>query len=159
MLAVELEKSAVKAFMGQLLRENVFDMFEVRTIDIATNVHINFDGQLVTETQEEETENAQKKPGFSTWEALRPLIFGIIKASPKPRHVKIVFSYRASEACDIHPNAAALFLNMSYENDSVTFTTGVAQREFLMDKSLDVNWDEWVKGFFARAELSVSDRE
>jgi len=159
MISVELEKTAVKAFMGQLLRENAFDMFEVRTVDIATNIHINFDGQLVAEATENDVDNVPQKPGFSGWENLRPLVYGIIKASPKPRHVKIVFSYKADEACNIHPNAAALFLNMAYENDSVTFTTGVAQKEFIMDKSLDTNWDDWVTGFFARVGMNVSDRE
>jgi len=151
MLALELEKSTVKTFMGKILRENIFDMFEVRNIEIATTIHINIEGQLEA--------YGDKKPGFSTWEALRPLVYAVIKTSPKPRYVKIVFSYRANEACDIHPNAAALFLNMAYENDGVSFTTGTAQREFVFEKSLDASWDEWVKGFFAKAGLSVSDRE
>jgi len=153
MLALELDKSAVKTFMGQLLRGDIFDIFEVRSIEIATATRINIDGLLEIETEKD------KKPSFATWEALRPLVYEIIKASPKPKHVKIVFSYKAEEACDIHPNAAALFLNMTYENDGVSFTTGVSQREFALDKSLDSNWDEWVKAFFTKTGLSVNDRE
>jgi len=153
MLAQELDKSTVKAFMGQLLREGIFDIFEVRSIELATATRISIDGLLETEAEE------GKKPGFATWEALRPLVYEIIKASPKPKYVKMVFSYKADEACNIHPNAAALFLNMTYENDGVSFTTGVSQREFALDKSLDNNWDEWVKAFFARTALAVNDRE
>jgi len=156
MLALELEKSAVKAFMGQILREDIFDMFEVRSIEIATATRMNIDGQLTLEAEESVED---KKPGFSTWEALRPLVYAVIKTSPKPKYVKIVFSYMANEACEIHSNAAALFLNLTYENDAVYFTTGTAQREFLFEKSLDIAWDEWVKNFFVGNGLAVSDRE
>jgi len=145
MLAVELDKAAVKAFMGQLLREEIFDQFEVRTIDIATNIRINIE--------------CQTEEGFSTWADLRPVVTAIIKTSPKPSHVKIVFSYKAAEACEIHENAAALFLNLAYENDGVAFTTGTSQKQFLMEKSLDTNWDEWVKGFFAKGDIVVTNRE
>ena len=159
MLALELDKSTVKTFMGQLLREELFDTFEVRSVEIATTIRINIDGQQVVEAKTVDDTPEAKKPGFSTWEALRPLVYAIIKTSPKPKYVKVVFSYKASEACDIHGNAAALFLNFAYENDSVTFTTGTAQKEFLFEKSLDIAWDEWVKAFFAKAGLPIADRE
>ena len=156
MLALQLDNTAVKTFMGQILREDIFDMFEVRSIDIAVATRINIDGQLEAGPQEDDSEG--KKPGFATWGALRPLVLGIIKTSPKPGYMKIVFSYPAVGACEIHANAAALFLNMAYENDTVTFTTGASQREFALDKTLDANWDEWVRGFFTKAGLQVSDR-
>jgi len=157
MLALELDKSTVKTFMGLLLREDIFDTFEVRSIEIVTTSRINIDGQLEAAVNNDDEDI--KKPGFSTWETLRPLVYAIIKTSIKPKHVKIVFSYKANEACDIHSNAAALFLNLAYENDSVTFTTGTAQKEFLFEKSLDTSWDEWVKEFFAKEGLQVVDRE
>jgi len=150
MLALELNKSAVKSFMGQILREDIFDKFEVRSVEIATNIRINIDGLYEPE--------GDQKSGFATWEALRPMVYSIIKTSLKPRYVKIVFSYKANEACDVHANAAALFLNMAYQDDNVLFTTGTSQREFILDKSLDANWDEWVRGFFVQIGLLVADR-
>jgi len=159
MLALALDKSTIRTFMGQLLREEIFDTFEVRSVEVATAVRINIDGQRAAEAEITEGSAESQKPKFSTWETLRPLVYGIIKASPKPKHVKVVFSYKASEACNIHANAAALFLNFAYENDSVTFTTGAAQKEFLFEKSLDIAWDEWVKVFFEKVGLQVMDRE
>jgi len=151
MLALELDKQTVKTFMGQLLRSDIFDAFDVRSVDITTHVRINIDG--LQDAEED------KKPTFAAWESVRPLVYENIKASQKPKLVKIVFSYNAQTAQEIHPNAAALFLNLAYENDSVTFTTGTAQREFLFEKSLDTNWDEWVRDFFAKVGLEVADRE
>ena len=156
MLAVTIDISAVKDFMGRLLRESVFDEFEVRGLEIGLNTRISINGTLeANETGENETQN----PGYTTWEALRPLVYTIIKTGVKPKLVKIVFSYKAQEAATIHTNAAALFLNMVYENDNVSFTTATAQKEFVLDKSLDISWDEWVRGFFMRKNIMVIDRE
>ena len=157
MLALELDKTAVKPFMGQLLRDPLFDSFEVRSVEIITNIRTSIDGQLEGETPEADA--PPQKPGFITWEALRPLVYAIIKTSPKPRYIKVVFSYKAAVACDIHSNAAALFLNLAYENDGVHFTTGTAQREFVFEKTLDSAWDEWVQGFFVKNNLMVTERE
>ena len=151
MLALELNKDTVKIFMGRILREEIFDAFEVRNIDISTAAHIAIDGGIKDETDQ--------RAKFNTWETLRPLVYTIIKSSSKPRHMKIVFSCKPEQALEIHHNAAALFLNMLYENDGITFTTATSQREFAMDKSLDSAWDEWVTGFFSRTGVKVSERE
>jgi len=143
MLAVELNSDAVKPFMGQLLREAIFDQFEVRTIDLTTNIRINIE--------------CQTEEGFSAWADIRPVVMAIIKTCPKPKQMKIVFSYKQPQ--EIHENAAALFLNLVYENDGVTFTTGTAQKQFLFDKSLDASWDEWVRDFFEKSGTIVQDRE
>ena len=144
MLALELEKIAVKEFMGKLLRENLFDGFELRTAEIFTNTRITIDG--ASETGE-----------FATWGAVRPLVYEVIKLCSKPRLVKIIFS--RANATEIHTNAAAVFLNMVYENDGVTFTTATAQKEFALDKSLDAAWDTVMREFFDRENIAVADRE
>jgi len=136
MLALEMEQTIVKGFMGKLLREEIFDTFEARTVEIVAATRITIEG-------------------ITAWAELRPMVYEIIKLSPKPKHMKIIFSHR--DAQEIHINAAALFLNMVYENDSVTFTTASAQKEFALDKSIDIVWDEWIRKFLVG--FSVKDRE
>lgn len=145
MLALELKKEDVKEFMKKLLRSEIFDAFEARSVETAAAVRVTIDG-----TRE------AAKGGFSLWREVRPLILEIIKISAKPRRMKIVFSYKNTG--EIHTNAAALFLNFFYENDAVTFTTATAQREFALEKTLDAAWDTWVRGFFANAGISVTDK-
>lgn len=147
MLALTIDKTAVKGFMAKLLRENLFDDFETRTVEIATTTRIFIDGT-------QETTNNAIKNGFFPWSETRPLVYEIIKLCPKPRHMKIIFSLKD----EIHTSAAALFLNLIYENDEVTFTTATAQKEFTLDKTLDTIWDEWVRGFFAKEGVDVTDR-
>ena len=149
MLALQLDTD-IKTFMGRLLREDIFDQFEVRTAEIHAGVLTTINGLL-------------DSGEFDTWANLRNLAFNIIKLSPKPKYVKIVFAYKTAETTDIHNNAAALFLNFTYESDAdgdkVTFTTGTSQKEFIFEKSLDQDWDQWVSGFFAAAGINVFDRE
>ncbi|MCL2356067.1 MAG: DUF5721 family protein [Defluviitaleaceae bacterium] len=143
MLALELDKASVKIFMGKLLRENLFDEFEARSVEILAAVKVTVDGA--------------NESGFATWESLRPMAYEIVKMCAKPRRMKIIFSQKSAD--EIHTNAAALFLNIVYENDGVTFTTATAQKEFVADKSLDITWDDRIREFFAKAGIAVSDRE
>ena len=161
MIAVAMDSADVKGFMNRLLREDILDQFEVRGVEMALSTRININGALEAPTPEDDTE-PEAKPrslGYATWESLRPLIFAIIKTGAKPKQIKIVFSYKSSDAKEIHQNAAALFLNMVYEGDAVSFTTATAQKEFSLEKSLDDSWDEWVRGFFVRKGIVVTDRE
>jgi hypothetical protein len=143
MLALEMDKSEVKIFMGKLIRENVFDDFETRSVEVFAAIKFSIDGM--------------KETGFAAWSEIRPLVYEVMKLCAKPRQIKIIFSHK--NFTEIHTNAAALFLNLLYENDSVTFTTACAQKEFALDKSLDAAWDDWVRNFFAKTGFSITDRE
>ena len=160
MIAVNLDATAIKDFMGRMLRQDLLDEFEVRGVEIGLNTRVSINGALEAagEAASGEPQNGKAPAGYITWEALRPLVYSIIKTSAKPKLVKIVFSYKAQDAAAIHANAAALFLNMVYENDTVSFTTATAQKEFALDKSLDDSWGEWVRGFFVRKNIVVFDR-
>ena len=163
MIAVAMDPADVKGFMNRLLREDIMDEFEVRGVEMSLNTRISINGALEATTSDENTDpNLEEKPkslGHISWEALRPLIFAIIKTGAKPKQVKIVFSHKIQKAKEIHQNAAALFLNMIYENDTVSFTTATSQKEFSLEKSLDDSWDKWVRDFFMQKNITVTDRE
>ena len=161
MISVALDTTEVKGFMNRLLREEILDAFEVRGVELGLETRISINGAIEppADAAEDNPEQVRQNLGYTTWEALRPLVFTIIKAGVKPRMIKIVFSCKPLEAQAIHSNAAALFLNMVYENDSVAFTTATSQKAFALDKSLDDAWDEWVRVFFASKQITVTDRE
>ena len=155
MLSVELDKGDVKGFMGKLLREGFFDDFEARSVEIMGRNRVAIDGAI--ENAGEESDDDKTKQGFSTWGELRPLAYEIIKSGAKPSFVKIVFSHQ--NPANVHPNAAALFINMVYENDCVTFTTATSQREFALNKSVDDVWSDSVQRFFSESGIHVRERE
>jgi len=143
MKSLKIPPADVRGFMRRLLREEGFDAFCARSVELTVAVHITIDGKLEGETERK----------FITWEALRPMVCDFIAKGSKPRYIKIVFSHAAP--ADVHENAAALFLNFTYENDGAAFTTATAQREFALDKSLAAAWDEWVAQFFAKLGVAT----
>ncbi|MCL2187246.1 MAG: DUF5721 family protein [Defluviitaleaceae bacterium] len=150
MLSLALPPAAVKNFMGQLLRETQFDFFAVRNVELTLATHISISGLLETEGEE-----APGKKKYTSWGELRPLVYDLIKRATKPKLIKIVFSHPAP--VDIHTNAAALFLNMTYEGDRIIFTTATSQQSFALEKTLDTAWDEWVQTFFINKNISVEN--
>ena len=147
MLALELSDDAVKGFMGRLLREDIFNDFKVRSVDIIAKNRFSIDGEIA----DGETKN------FSIWSDIRPLVFEIVKQMGKPSVLKIVFSHK--EPVVVHENASALFLNLMYENGKVNFTTATSQKAFSLEKTLNSAWDEWMRSFFNSIGVVVSDRE
>ena len=164
MLALVMDQSAVRAFMNRLVLEDIFDKFEVRTAEIVAGIRVTISGAIEqvqpdNEISAEQDQRVKPVVSYTTWAALKPLIFAVIKNGQKPRQLKIVFSYPAEEAVNIHTNAQALFINLTYETDTVTFTTATAQKEFALDKSLDHVWDEWVQRFMAEKGVAVKTQE
>jgi hypothetical protein len=126
-----------------MLLEKIFDAFEIRGVEITAQTRISVSG-------------AKDPEGFLSWAECKPLITAIIKTGPRPRLMKIIFCTDSKTTEAIHENAQAVFLNMTYENNQVTFTTACAQKQFALDKSLDNEWDSWVKEFFRRNDIIIS---
>jgi len=54
-----------------------------------------------------------------------------------------------------HENAAAMFLNLNFEEGTARFTTAIAQKTFSLDKSIDQVWDQKIVNFFKKFFPSV----
>ncbi len=145
--------SDVKTLMGKLLREETFDFFEVRGVEVVSLTRFEISGVLNKEfATEKETER-----NFCTWGELKPIVFSLVKGKVQPRHMKIVFSFPSEKVASLHENASAYFLNMHFENGDVMFTTASQEKVFKMDKSLDTCWDEFVKKFFGQNGLNLKE--
>jgi hypothetical protein len=147
MRVYQIPPGDVRVFMNKLLREDILDAFAVRNIELTLTTHINISGKL-------EKDEDNKK--YITWGGGRPMVYELVKKSGKPKGIKIIFSHAVPE--DVHPNAAALFINFVYENDGAFFTAATAQREFALDKSLDNAWYSWVEKFFAGIGVGVEEK-
>ena len=48
-----------------------------------------------------------------------------------------------------------LFLNLNYEKDSLTCTSGTSVKFFTLDKSLDHAWEENLEKFFRQKQIPL----
>lgn len=143
MYAFYIDTKEVKAFMNCLLKTDSFDAFEVRNVSLTTLVDFSIDGIMNRDFLEEECDRI-----YCLWSELKPMIFDLIKGTKTPKQMKIVMALSKNRLPEIHENCKTAFLNIIYENDIVTFTTGSSQINFSLDKSHEACWNKYVEDFF-----------
>lgn len=140
--------------MARLFRENAFDTFEVRGLEVCTFTSFQINGALDRAFDEA----PETGPTYCAWERIKPFAVSFIKGKKRPKSIKLTLSYPSESMVQIHPNAAALFLNINYEHNEAHINTAVSQRNFSLDKSVDGAWDDHINTFFKRNNIPVSAR-
>lgn len=136
-----------KEFMAMLLKGNAFDRLLVRSVSIKTNIFYEMDCVINKDwyTAEEQESLTEK---YIAWSELRPTIFNIIKGNKLPGYMKIILSPSDEAMAKIHTNAAALFINIIFENGKLSIITGSSEKMFSLDKAVEHSWDEYAARFF-----------
>lgn len=84
------------------------------------------------------------------WKSLKPLCYNIIKGQKVPLRFKIIFKmpteivlrFLDEEGLDVEPiEINGLFLNVKFENNKLSCTTGTSMKIFTLDKSLEDAWE------------------
>ncbi len=157
---ISLQITDVKTFMNKLLLSDYFDAFQLSEAAFATFSDFHIDGRLNKDyySHEELEEQPLAEQDYCTWKQVRPFCLDLIKGKHAPLKFKIVFrlspanvkrllaqaelSFGAGDICGI-------FLNIHFQTDSLTCTTGTVLHLFTLDKSLDQAWDQMVKKYLA----------
>ncbi|MDR1537944.1 MAG: DUF5721 family protein [Clostridiales bacterium] len=147
MLVFEIKGEAVKSVMNQLLKGVAFDGFLVRGIEICTITKFEISG-ILDKSFLSGNQSDLSGRNFCLWSELKPYAFGLIKGSKKPKSIKIVFSLPDSQAQAIHENAAAMFLNLSFEEEKLILSAAASQKNFSLDKTMLLMWEGRVRDFF-----------
>lgn len=150
MLVFSIEEDEVKIFMQKLLREESFDKLEVRNISLETIVKYEILGNINKDYLSED-ENRY----FVKWKELKPYIVSLIKGNKKPKFFKIVFSLDDDTVNSLCDNANAMFLNIIYQNNIITGTTGTSQKAFSLDKKEDKIWEDIILKFFKKNGINI----
>ena len=108
-------------------------------------------------------DSEEEIPEYSLWKNLREFCFSLIKGKKKPLGFHFVFSLnsknisRLIEQKELGLNPAdvqGLYLNIRYDGTHLTCVTGTSFKSFMMDKTLEREWDEMVKKFFLKKEIA-----
>ncbi len=161
MIALKLKDT--KNFMAHLLLKDTFDQFMFIEGEIVTFATFSFDGYTKKEffTLDEDTDAAFEE--YARWKKLKELCFTIIKGKRTPLSFKFIFRLSAENAArliereklDFQPaNVQGLYLNLRFENGTLTCTTGTAVKTFTLDKSLEHAWDAMVQKYFDQKEIA-----
>lgn len=158
--------SDVRDFMEKLFLKDTFDGFQLVEAVISTSNTFVIDGHIREDYYSAEEWEELSEKQISRWSSLRPLCFQMIKGKKTPGSLKLVFrmadggvgkllekSGLPYQVTDIE----GLYLNVRYENQKLLLTSGVAVKQFTMDKSLEHFWEKRLEGFFKQAEIAAED--
>lgn len=151
-----LQITETKNFMTKLLCTDCFDSFLLEEASISAANTFTIDGRMNPSFfTAEEWEDPDVRPyPFSSWEAIRPICFSLIRGKRTPvafkfvLHLKPEYVRKISEGLSFPPETVqALVLTIRYENGRAQLITGTAFTTFVMDKSLDALWDSYLRRF------------
>lgn len=161
---IALQIKSTKQIMNALLATETFDSFFTESVSLTTFNTFHIDGHLEKDfyTQEEIDALGGTLPVFSCWKELRPICFSLIKGKKTPVNFRFVLlasdkmleEITSSPACEVASNLIrSLVLNVRYENGVVTLITGTSFTTFLLDKSVEQLWDNYIKSFLAALQI------
>lgn len=154
----------IKLFMNNLLKEQMFDDFEVSNIEVSTLTKFNISCDInkkYLSTDEKEILGERK---LVTWAEIKDIVFNIIKGNKTPTSLKIVFSLPHNKITNIlsknqlnvtADNVNGLFINILYEDNLLKCTTGTSLKIFTLDKTLENYWDDSIKKFLKKHGIAV----
>ena len=131
----------VRGFMVKLLKEEVFDEFQLRNAVVNTFARFEIYGG--------------SEDGCALWGAVRSHVFGIIKGGETPRSMKIIFG-KEEQGADAD-NPISFFVNIHFEDGKVNLTTGISKKGFTLDRSDDDRWDADVIKFLDDNEITYTN--
>lgn len=158
----------LKNFMGKLLGTGCFDSFLLAEATIATAVEYTIDGHINRDFySKEELDDPQICPyEFAAWSALRPICFEMIRGKRTPSRFKFVLHLMPDYVPGVLKGAdpsltpdqvKALVLTVKYDGNAVSIVTGTAFHSFVMDKTLDAQWDKTMRQFLAKKEIAYTE--
>lgn len=153
-----LELTDIKNFMNQFLKSDIFDHFLLQEAVITSAASYVIDGRInkgfYSETELQELGLTDMK--FLPFGMLRSNFFDLIKGKKTPSSFKFILllspdnlkrTLDSISSSFSENDITGVFLNIKYQNQLLTLTTGISYRIFSTDKSLDGEWDRLVRQF------------
>lgn len=164
MISLRIEE--VKSFMGKLLANTLFDEFVLKEMEIQTFTTFHVSGQFhekfftKEELEEKGTDNAV------LWSEIRGIAFSMIRGNKSPLSMKIVFQLPENQTHKLvgsfggklrSEDVGGLYINIRFEKNELHIISGTAIKTFSLDKTLEQEWDSWVKRFLKNQDILYNE--
>ena len=165
---IALKLIDIKHFMNQLLRSETFDHFLLQEAMIHTSAIYTINGQINKDffSKEELEELQLNKQRFLPFSMLRANCFDLIKGKKTPSAFRFVFLLSPSNQENTITSISSsyttsdingMYINLKYQNQLLTLTTGVSYTIFSTDKTLEKEWDNMVIKFLKQHEIAFEE--
>ena len=165
---IALELTDIKDFMNKLLRSEVFDHFLLQEAVITSSATYTINGQITKGFYSDDEIKDLHLEGcrFLPFSMLKGNCFDLIKGKKTPSAFRFVFllsptnmektitsvgsSYKSSDV-------TGMYINLKYQNQLLSLTTGIAYNIFSTDKTLESEWDKLVMKFLKQHEIEFEE--
>lgn len=167
-----LKITETKNFMGILLKSDCFEDFLLAEASITTYNTFTIDGHIVSSFYKGDVNAPEEELPyhFSCWKDLQELCFQLIrgKRTPvrfhftlylKPEKVKFLFaSEQFNKEQDALPDELdQMVLNIKYQEGILTLITAVSYDTFVIDKSAEKIWDQYILQFLSSKSIAFEE--
>jgi hypothetical protein len=154
--------------MNKFLRSEIFDHFLLQEGAITSAASYAIDGRITKGfySQEELSELGIREYPFLPYGMLRTNCFDLIKGKKTPSAFKFVLmlspenlrrTLSSIASSYTEEDISSVCLNIRYQNQLLSLTTGVSYRIFSVDKTLENEWDRLVKQFLKQHDISFEE--
>lgn len=161
MIALTIED--LKVFMHKLLLSPTFDDFLIQEASLTTCARFHIDGLLQKDFFDSQPDEEEQRD-YLYWKEIKEYIYSLIKGKRKPLNFKFTFclsprqmsEFFQKEEFSCHPSfVRSLIFNLYFDGQKLTCTTASSYRQFILDKSIDLAWDSYIKEYFLKMQISA----
>ena len=165
---IALELTDIKDFMNKLLRSEIFDHFLLQETTITSSVTYTINGQITKGFYTDEEIQTLHLEGcrFLPFSMLKGNCFDLIKGKKTPSAFRFVFLLSPSNmektiaavgSSYTVSDVTGMYINLKYQNQLLSLTTGIAYNVFSTDKTLESEWDKMVVKFLKQHEIEFEE--
>ena len=155
-----------KSFTKELFDGKLFDDFLLVSAEIITYNAFNIDGKIKKAYYSDEEVDELNLEEYSKWEVIRPVCFYLIKGKKLPVSFKLVLKlgedlkdkFLKDKEINNIP-VSHLYINIRYEDNNIRCIGACSYNEFVIDKSAETKWDEYIKEYLVKAGIDITKIE
>ena len=142
-------------YLKELFEKEKYDSFYLYEARVKTKLDYYVNGRLNREYFD--TEEQADLPEYVEWKDIKQIVYSYIKGKRLPIGFKIILMFNRENISRLlemnnlpvkTEDVSALFMNVVYEHESLSVTTGTSLKIFTMDKTLEHVWDDTVKKYY-----------
>lgn len=136
-----------KVFMNKLLSTESFDNYLLKEAQIVTSNTFHIDGMENRDFygNDEDIIKLEAPYDYAPWSRMRGIVLSLIKGKHTPVSMKITMYLKPDLMKDVIGDESSvidyLIINLHFGSAGMNITTGVAYREFTLDKDQEKIWD------------------
>ena len=148
---ISLQITSLKGFMAGMLTSDLFDDFLLEEATIDTLNTFSMDGHINHEFFSSEEPYPYE---FRVFSDVKGLFFDLIKGKRTPLSFKFVLTFKPEKCEELFADKDIdfgfikdLVLCVKFDGTFASVTTGTSYNTFVLDKTADRIWDEYVRVF------------